>query len=242
MAPKCVGGAIVLRASRSSTSSTAICPRPRAGETRRCRWRRDGSPRSGCGRLRSRRDWPDRRATPVQRLRRHFAATDDRLGCTVVRWIESGIERHDVDVRQSASGREDVPTLAHRLLRVDRGPEKDRHRECETGEGRGGSSHVIPVAARIIGPLRLFRILHRFIAGHGRSFRKALRAAGLDVRVHDELLPQATQDELHRQNLPRTRRESAREKGKPRSRKSRPHFDAGPRRRGEAWRHETLNA
>ena len=67
--------------------------------------------------------------TPVQRLRRHFAATDDRLGCPVVRRIESGIERNDVHVRQSASRREDVPTRAHRLLRVDRGPEKDRRRE-----------------------------------------------------------------------------------------------------------------
>jgi hypothetical protein len=70
--------------------------------------------------------------TPVQRLRRHFAAADDRLGCTVVRRIESRIERNDVYEGEPASRREDVPTRAHRLLRIDRGAEKGRHRECET--------------------------------------------------------------------------------------------------------------
>src|SRR5687768_4863502 len=79
--------------------------------------------------------------TPVQCLRRHFAATDDRLGCAVVRRIESGIERDDVQVRKSASRREDVPTLAHRLLCVDRRPEKGRHREYETYEGRWRGRH-----------------------------------------------------------------------------------------------------
>src|SRR5687768_10210669 len=73
--------------------------------------------------------------TPVQRIRRYFAATDDRLGCAVVRRIERGIERNDVQVRKSASRREDVPTLAHHLLRDVRRAEKGRHRECETSEG-----------------------------------------------------------------------------------------------------------
>ena len=72
--------------------------------------------------------------TPVQCLRRHFAATDDRLGGAVVRRIESGIERNDVHVRESASRREDVATFAHRLLRADRRHEKGRHREREKRE------------------------------------------------------------------------------------------------------------
>ena len=90
--------------------------------------------------------------TPVQRLRRHFAATDDRLGGAVVRRIERGIERNDVQVRESASRREDVPTLAHRLLRDGRRPEKGRHRECETREADvRGSSHVSSALRAIIG-------------------------------------------------------------------------------------------
>ena len=67
---------------------------------------------------------------PVQRLRRHLAASDDRLGCAVVRRIERGIERNGIHIRQSASRREDVATLAHRLLRQDR---RDQHQSQDGG-------------------------------------------------------------------------------------------------------------